>query len=123
MGMRVGGNSAPWSNQGVGANNWQQRQQSMKDLMSTLAAGDLAGAQKAYAAIAGQKQIDSNSPLGKIGAALKNNDLAGAEKIAQTWQESRKMAASQAQTSAQSAQTNSVLSMIRGQGGQVNLMA
>jgi hypothetical protein len=81
MGMRVGGNNASWASQGAGVNNWQQRQQGMKDLMSTLASGDLAGAQKAYASIAGNKgQIDSNSPLGKIGAALQNNDLAGAEK-------------------------------------------
>ena len=92
--------------------------------MSTLASGDLAGAQKAYASIAGNKgQIDSNSPLGKIGAALQNNDLAGAEKIAQAMQASRNTAAVKAQANTQNSQTSSVLSMIRGQGGQVNLMA
>jgi hypothetical protein len=124
MGMRVGGNNASWASQGAGVNNWQQRQQGMKDLMSTLASGDLAGAQKVYASFAGNKgQIDSNSPLGKIGSALQNNDLAGAEKIAQAIQASRNTAAVKAQAITQSSQTSSVLSMIRGQGGQVNLMA
>jgi len=124
MGMRVGGNNAAWASQGSGVNNWQQRQQGMKDLMSTLSAGDLAGAQKAYATMAGNKgQIDSNSPLGKIGAALQNNDLAGAEKIAQAMLANRNMAALKAQSNTQSSQLSSTLSMIRGQGGQVNLTA
>jgi len=124
MGMRVGGNNAAWASQGAGVNNWQQRQQGMKDLMSTLSAGDLAGAQKAYATIAGNKgQIDSNSPLGKIGAALQNNDLAGAEKIALAMLANRNMAALKAQSNTQSSQLSSTLSMIRGQGGQVNLTA
>jgi hypothetical protein len=124
MGMRVGGNNASWASQGAGVNNWQQRQQGVKDLMSTLAAGDLSGAQKAFASVAGNKgQIDSSSPLGKIGAALQNNDLAGAEKIAQAIQASRNTAAVKAQANTQSSQVSSTLSMIRGQGSQVNLMA
>ena len=49
--------------------------------------------------------------------------LAGAEKIAQAMQASRNTAAVKAQANTQSSQTSSVLSMIRGQGGQVNLMA
>ena len=82
MGMRVGGSAQAWSTQNSSAAGWHQRQQGVKDLMATLKAGDLAGAQKAFAALESSgKDIPQDSPLGKIGAALKNNDLSAAQNI------------------------------------------
>jgi hypothetical protein len=73
------------------------RQQQLKELMSALKSGDLEAAKKAYAAI--NANATKGAPVGstgrrdgpgatlpptlaKIGEALANNDLAGAQKIA-----------------------------------------
>jgi len=81
MGMRVGTSSASMASQASAVSGWQQRQQGMKELFSKLNAGDLAGAQKAYAAFAANNNIKSDSPMGQLGDALKNGNLAAAEKL------------------------------------------
>lgn len=83
MGMRVGGSNAGWSGYQTNAsvNGWQQRQQGMKDLFSSLQAGNLASAQKAFAGV--QNNAGSgNSALTKVGDALQAGDLAGAQQAA-----------------------------------------
>ena len=123
MGMRVGGSNAAWASQASAVSGWQQRQQSTKDLFATLNAGDLAGAQKAFAAFAANNNIKSDSPMGQLGKSLQNGDLAAAEKIAQSMQKNRSTSPVSAQANAQNNQVPSVLSMLRGQGGQVNVLA
>lgn len=127
MGMRVSSASASWANQGVSsANNYQTRQQGLKDLFSTLKAGDLSGTQKAYAEIAKVSKIDPNSTLGQLGKALAEGDLSGAEKLATAMQDSRQKSAPTAQQATAQAQNNqvaSVLATLRGQGASVNLLA
>ena len=83
MGMRVGGSSVNWSSQQTSSSvsGWQQRQQGMKDLFSSLQAGDLASAQKAFAGVQ-TNTSSSNSPLTKVGDALQAGDLAGAQQAA-----------------------------------------
>ena len=121
MGMRVDGSSAGWSSYQTSAvSGWQQRQQGMKDLFSQLNAGNLAGAQKAYAAFAASNPIKSDSPMGQLGDALKNGNLAGAEKIAQSLQKNRTTSPVSAQANANNQQVASTLSMLRGQGGQID---
>jgi hypothetical protein len=122
MGMRVGGSNAAWTNQVSAVGSWQQRQQGVKDLFSALSTGNLAGAQKAYAAFAANNNIKSDSPMGQIGQSLQNGDLAAAAKIAQSLQTNRSTSPVSAQANAQNNQVASVLSMLRGQGGQVNLL-
>jgi len=123
MGMRVGSSSASMASQATAVSGWQQRQQGMKDLFSKLNAGDLAGAQKAYAAFAANNNIKSDSPMGQIGDALKNGNLAAAEKIAQSLQKSRAASPAAAPTNANNQQVASTLSMLRGQGGQIDTLA
>jgi hypothetical protein len=92
MGMRIVGSTSAGMAQGVGAANAQQRQQSVKDLMSALQAGDLASAQKAFGTLPGASKIassDSSSPLAQIGKALQAGDLAAAQQAAQAWQTER----------------------------------
>ncbi len=92
MGMRIGNSAATGTAQGVGASNWQQRQQSVKDLMSALQAGDLGSAQKAFGSLPGASNIASsggNSPLAQVGKALQSGDLAAAQQAAQAWQSAR----------------------------------
>jgi soluble cytochrome b562 len=92
MGMRIGGMGPQSGAQGVGAANWQQRQQSVKDLMAALQAGDLGAAQKAFGTLPGASNIassDSTSPLAQIGKALQAGDLAAAQQAAQSWQAAR----------------------------------
>jgi hypothetical protein len=83
MGMRVGGSSAGWSGYqtNTSVSGWQQRQQGMKDLFSSLQSGNLASAQKAFAGV--QNNAGSgNSALTKVGDALQAGDLAGAQQAA-----------------------------------------
>jgi hypothetical protein len=89
MGMRVGASNAGWSSyQASSVNGWQQRQQGMKDLFSSLQAGDLASAQKAFASV--QSNTSSgNSPLTKVGDALQAGDLAGAQQAAKAMHAAR----------------------------------
>jgi hypothetical protein len=88
MGMRIPSSATAGTTQGVAASNWQQRQQSVKDLMSSLQAGDMASAQKAFGTLRGAGQAassNSNSPLAQIGKALQSGDLAAAQQAAQAW--------------------------------------
>ena len=122
MGMRVGSSSASMASQATAVGGWQQRQQGMKDLFSKLDAGDLAGAQKAYASFAANNNIKSDSPMGQLGDALKKGDLASAEKIAQSLQKNRSTSPASAQANANNQQVASTLSMLRGQGGQIDTL-
>ena len=90
MGMRVGSSGAAAGMQGSAVSNWQQRQQSFKDLNAALQSGDLASAQKAYSGLAtGAGSTNSNSPLAKIGQALQNGDLSSAQQAMQALQANR----------------------------------
>ena len=91
MGMRVGSSSANWSSQQTSASvsGWQQRQQSMKDLFSSLQSGDLASAQKAFASVQTNTSSSNNSPLTKVGTALQAGDLAGAQQAAKAMHAAR----------------------------------
>ncbi len=111
MGMRVGGSSVNWSSQQTSAsvNGWQKRQQGMKDLFSSLQAGDLASAQKAFASVQTNTST-SNSALTKVGDALQAGDLAGAQQAAKAMHAARgghhhAKAASQASDSTSSTTT------------------
>jgi hypothetical protein len=60
-----------------------QKQQNMNNMFSSLKSGDLASAQKAYAASGLPPQNPNNtSPLGRLYQALRNEDLVGAQKAA-----------------------------------------
>jgi hypothetical protein len=120
MGMRIGSSSAGMASQVSAVSGWQQRQQGVKELFSQLNAGNLAGAQKAYAAFAASNPIKSDSPMGQLGEALKNGNLAGAEKIAESLQKNRTTSPVSAQANANNQQVASTLSMLRGQGGQID---
>jgi len=122
MGMRVGSSSASMASQATAVSGWQQRQQGLKNLFATLNAGDLAGAQKAYASFAANNNIKSDSPMGQLGDALKKGDLASAEKIAQSLQKNRATSPASAQANANNQQVASTLSMLRGQGGQIDTL-
>lgn len=92
MGMRIGQSAFASTTQGVGASSWQQRQQGIKNLMSALQAGDMGSAQQAFGSLPGASNIassDNNSPLAQIGKALKDGDLAAAQRAAQAWQNAR----------------------------------
>ena len=90
MGMRVGGSSVNWSSQQTSSsvNDWQKRQQGMKDLFSSLQSGDLASAQKAFASVQ-TNTSSSNSPLTKVGDALQAGDFAGAQQAAKAMHAAR----------------------------------
>jgi hypothetical protein len=85
MGSRIAGSGGAMANQQATATaNWQQRQQSTKDMLTALNTGDLEGAQKAFATLKSTTPaLSANSPLLQIGQALDNGDLAGAQKTAQ----------------------------------------
>jgi len=89
MGMRIGSSTAVAGSQGVGVANWQQRQQSFKDLFAAVQAGDLGAAQKAYSGLTGGAAVKGNGALAQIGQALNNGDVAGAQQVAQTFLASR----------------------------------
>jgi hypothetical protein len=65
------------------ASGLQQKQQNMNNMFAALKSGDLATAQKAYAA-SGMPPMAANntSPLGRLYQALRQDDLAGAQKAA-----------------------------------------
>ena len=68
--------------QANGANNSQQRRQSLEALTQALQSGNLDGAKQAYAALVQNTPgagTNPNSPLAKIGQALQSGDLAGAQ--------------------------------------------
>jgi len=65
------------------ATGLQQKQQNMNNLFSALKAGDMASAQKAYAASGLPVMAKNNtSPLGRLYQALRSEDLAAAQKAA-----------------------------------------
>jgi thioredoxin-like negative regulator of GroEL len=122
MGMRVGSSMASMAPQVSAVGGWQQRQQGMKDLVSQINAGDLAGAQKAYASFAANNNIKSDSAMGQIGEMLKTGDMSGAEKILQSMQVNKSTSPVSAQANANNQQVASTLSMFRGQGGQIDTL-
>jgi hypothetical protein len=65
------------------ASGLQQKQQNMSNMFAAIKAGDMAAAQKAYAS-SGMPPMAANntSPLGRLYQALRNEDLAGAQKAA-----------------------------------------
>lgn len=81
------GNPPPsiWASQNASSNSSQQPQTGLKAVMSALQSGDLAGAQKAFAALnIDTSQLNSNSPMSKLSTALQNGDLSGAQKAAKS---------------------------------------
>ena len=100
MGMRIGGPSNAWASQSQAVGAWQNNQKGVKDMLSALASGDLASAQKAFAGIATVSSGSaSKSPLAQIGKALQNNDLASAQSLAQNMLKSRQPVAAAVQAS------------------------
>ena len=105
------------------ANGLQQKQQNMNNLFAALKSGDMASAQKAYAA-SGMPPLAANntSPMGRLYQALRNEDLASAQKAASEMQgkngKSTNAAAALAQATLK-AQQSSVLAML-GRGTHVN---
>jgi len=90
MGMRIQGSESTSSTQSASMANWQQRQQSFKDLFSSLQSGDLSSAQKALKNLTGGSDtVNKNSPLASIAQALQAGDVAGAQKAAQQFQANR----------------------------------
>ena len=123
MGMRVGGGSAAWSSQASTVNNWQKSQQGVNDLMSTLKSGDLAAAQQAYAALSAEKNIPKDSALGKIGQELALGDLAAAQNMAKSLQSNKPSNSAVTSSTMMNKQTPSVLGLLNGQGGQIDMLA
>jgi hypothetical protein len=61
----------------------QQKQQNMNNMFAALKSGDMAAAQKAYASSGMPPMATHNtSPLGRLYQALRQEDLAGAQKAA-----------------------------------------
>ena len=60
--------------------------------------------------------------MGQLGDALKNGNLAAAEKIAQSLQKNRATSPVSAQANANNQQVPSTLAMMRGQGGQIDTL-
>ena len=124
MGMRVGSSNNTWaaqSNTSTAAT--QQRQQSSQALLTSLSAGDLAGAQSAFsnlasAASSGQAGTDkitnSHSPISQIGAALQKGDLKSAQAIAVALQakNGKHVHGGKAPTASQSATPNNPLNSL-----------
>jgi hypothetical protein len=83
----VNQSNASWTVQTGNAK--QLRQKSSQDLFAAIAAGDLGSAQKAYATLTrsglnggSTPSLNPNTPIGQIGKALQNSDMATAKKIA-----------------------------------------
>lgn len=124
MGMKVGGSSANWAPQASSVNNWQSKQQGLKDLFSALKAGDLPSAQKAMASVGGNGNAASaKGPLAQIASALQSGDLAGAQKAAEAMQSSHASHRHHQAMPVQAANTNSAPSALAGLGSQINTMA
>lgn len=90
MGMRIQGSESTSSAQSASVASWQQRQQSFKDLFSSLQSGDLSAAQNAVQGLTGGTgKVAANSPLAPIVQALQTGDIAAAQKAAQQFQANR----------------------------------
>lgn len=87
MGMRVQNGQSTAGNAATSSTSFAQRQQDFKSMMSALKSGDLSAAQQAYSSLTqGRGTPPADSPLGQLGQALQNGDLAGAQKAAQAMQ-------------------------------------
>jgi DNA-binding FadR family transcriptional regulator len=89
MGMSISSASASSVYQSSGTSNLQQRRQEFQALGQALKAGDLAGAQKAFAALnpnassstqPTQSAQSSSNNFSQLAQALQSGDLAGAQK-------------------------------------------
>jgi hypothetical protein len=90
MGMRINSSAPTGATQGAAMASWQQKQQSFKDLFSSLQSGDMGSAQTALKSLTGGSgTVNSRSPLASIAQALQSGDLAGAQKAAQDFQAKR----------------------------------
>jgi len=90
MGMRVDSSSSTSATQSTASASWQQRQQSFKDLFSSLQSGDLSAAQKAMQSLTGGSgTVNSSSPLAPIAQALQAGDMSAAQKAGQQFQANR----------------------------------
>ena len=90
MGMRINSSAPAGATQGAAMASWQQKQQSFKDLFSSLQSGDMGSAQTALKSLTGGSgTVNSSSPLASIAQALQSGDLAGAQKAAQDFQAKR----------------------------------
>jgi len=124
MGMKVGGSSASWGPQASSVNNWQQKQQGLKDLFSALKAGDLASAQKAMASVGGNGNVaNAKGPLAQIALALQNGDLSGAQKAADAMQSAHASHHHHQAPPVQATNTSSAASVLAGLGTQINMTA
>jgi len=119
MGMRASG--ASMASNSASMAQWQQRQQNFKDLFSSLKAGDLAGAQKAMAALSPNGQT-GNGPMAAIYKALQNGDLQGAQQAAQGMHHHHHMGSAAASNPA-TATGASLSSLLSGLGSTVNTSA
>jgi hypothetical protein len=86
MNMQINGSSANNVNQTSSTSSaWAQRRQSFDALAQALMSGDLTSANNAYAnithALPAGKEINPNSPLGQIGAALQSGNLSQAQSL------------------------------------------
>lgn len=80
MGMRIQGGSYGAAEQ----MQWQQRRQNFDALSQAISSGNLAGAKDAFAKIQSQMSggnINPDSFLGKLGAALQSGDITSAQQI------------------------------------------
>ena len=72
--------------------DWHRSQQGVKELFMAIHDGDAASAQRAHALVAkGSGDINGNSPMAQIVAALGTGDLAAAQRLAQSLQMSREL--------------------------------
>ena len=141
MGMRMSGASASVSAMGASSTQWQHNKQNMKALFSDLKSGNLDAAKKDFAALSSNgKTIDPNSPLGQIGTALSQGNLAQAQQVAQSMHQHHTSSATSGSTSAGSSMASSAtpntnplnallssgassLSMLKGLGNEVDTLA
>lgn len=79
--MAVNGISSYSAYQTQSTINWQQVKQGVQSLDSALKSGDLQSAKDAFSKLGQMKDIDSNSPLGKIGQALQKDDVKSALQV------------------------------------------
>ena len=100
--------------------DWHRSQQGVKELFMAIHDGDAASAQRAHALVAkGSGDINGNSPMAQIVAALGTGDLAAAQRLAQSLQMSRE---GSLQVGTQAARP-SLWSSLHSQGSQVDAVA
>jgi len=121
MGMRVGGTYGMTNQNNIG--QWQQRQQSVKDLFSAIKTGDLAAAQKAMSSVSGNNS-STDGPFAEISKALQSGDIQSAQKAAQALHEHHHHGRASTATTSQTAPASSTApSLTNGTGFYLNTMA